>query len=761
MSVTASTAKVQYTLVSASGALSVPFYFFENSHVRVIRTRANVETVLTTGFSLSGAGVPAGGTLTLDGTQTAIADRVTIKRNVPLTQLSTYVTNDRFPAATMERNLDVLTMLVQQASEKADRALAFGEGETFSPALSVVARASKVLGFSSTGAIEFTDPVTFAAPAQAAADAAALSETGAYASELSAAASATLASNQATDAADSATAAAASAVSAAAFAAFASTFLPTQTGNAGKLLSTNGTGASWVSSVAAFQIDALVVGSMQKTSVAYATGGAVGLRFDLGSYAYVGLTVNLTVTGSAGVVVGRTQTIDLTNTTGGTLTLAWPGSWQLLNGALPTSLAAGATIRVELNCTGTTEASIVAGYSVRLGTGIAAALAINAGTTGAPALLGAAGAFTTLSASGQATLSTTLLVGSGATLTGSGVEVQASNFQIIGRSSTTTRMMLAHDGTKGKIGTLDNQSFDFLVNNAIVGTVSSTGLNSTAIGATTPSTGAFTTLSAKGLLTVVRSDSNNSVQLDSETGEGHLISINPNSATLPAFLIQGRNNVPTTQTYATFTSTGLAVTGALSSDSLVKIGGTVNGNSGLQFDVSRSLSGVEWFGSVSGAGYGHRAIEDDSGAGFSRFKLQGRVNSASWTTVLQVDGTSGLAVTGVLSATGRIATLAGSNVTLTNARNDNLAIGTAGFFRFLGGGASAQVSGMVAGTDGQQITVFNATGSNIVFLYDDANSTAANRIYTDGGVSVTLGNAGALSFIYLAVSSRWVFLGKP
>jgi hypothetical protein len=101
-------------------------------------------------------------------------------------------------------------------------------------------------------------------------------------------------------------------------------------------------------------------------------------------------------------------------------------------------------------------------------------------------------------------------------------------------------------------------------------------------------------------------------------------------------------------------STGLAVTGALSSDSLVKIGGTVNGSSGLQFDVSRSLAGVEWFASPSGLGYGHRAIDDDSGAGFSRWKLQGRVNSASWTTVLQVDGTSGLAVTGALSATGNV-----------------------------------------------------------------------------------------------------------
>jgi hypothetical protein len=205
------------------------------------------------------------------------------------------------------------------------------------------------------------------------------------------------------------------------------------------------------------------------------------------------------------------------------------------------------------------------------------------------------------------------------------------------------------------------------------------------VGATTPSTGAFTTLSAStnvnaggNNLSLTNTNAGSSAQATirfiNDTAEQGNISLNSSTysfGTLVANAIGIRSYTAagvyltaenasghirlgigaTPSTIADFSSTGLAVTGAVSSDSLVKIGGTVNGGSGLQFDVSRSLSGVEWFGSASGAGYGHRAIEDDSGAGFSRFKLQGRVNSASWTTVLQVDGTAGLAVTGALSAT--------------------------------------------------------------------------------------------------------------
>ena len=269
-------------------------------------------------------------------------------------------------------------------------------------------------------------------------------------------------------------------------------------------------------------------------------------------------------------------------------------------------------------------------------------------------------AATTLSASGQATLSTTLLVGSGATLTGSGVEVQAANFQIIGRSSSTTRMMLAHDGTKGKIGTLDNQSFDFLVNNAIIGTASSTGLNSTAIGATTPSTGAFTTLGAKGLLTVVRSDSNNSVQLDSETGEGHLIAINPNSAVFPAFLIQGRNNVPTTQTYGTFTSTGLNSTAIGATTPSTGAFTTLSSTGNTTVDSATTANLILDRGSASDY---NQILFRTAGANTGGWDIFGSntTNQSLLFYSYQAGGTvgtfssTGLAVTGALSSTGALA----------------------------------------------------------------------------------------------------------
>ena len=88
------------------------------------------------------------------------------------------------------------------------------------------------------------------------------------------------------------------------------------------------------------------------------------LRFDLGSYDAIGLTVNASFSpsGSTGLVKGAVQVLDLKNTTGGTLTLTWPASWQLGSGALPTSITAGQSIRVELRSTGTTEAAVLATY---------------------------------------------------------------------------------------------------------------------------------------------------------------------------------------------------------------------------------------------------------------------------------------------------------------------------------------------------------------------------------------------------------------
>jgi hypothetical protein len=123
-----------------------------------------------------------------------------------------------------------------------------------------------------------------------------------------------------------------------------------------------------------------VAAAITKTPVGYATGGNITIRFDLGSYGQIDLTTNAAFIDSVGMVRGRTQVLDLTNPSGGAFTLSWPGAWKLLNGALPASIAAGQSIRIELNCGGTTEASIIAGYS--LSGFVAGVLASASGGTG-------------------------------------------------------------------------------------------------------------------------------------------------------------------------------------------------------------------------------------------------------------------------------------------------------------------------------------------------------------------------------------------
>ena len=159
MSVPASNYKIQYVLTSAAQALAIPFYFISASHVRVIRTRYDVDSVLSSGFVIAGAGTEAGGTLTLDGTQTIAGDRITIKRNVPLTQLIEYSPNDRFPASTHERGLDEATMRAQQAYELAERGLTYGEGEVIGAGNrlpTIPERERRVVGFKTDGTLDLS-----------------------------------------------------------------------------------------------------------------------------------------------------------------------------------------------------------------------------------------------------------------------------------------------------------------------------------------------------------------------------------------------------------------------------------------------------------------------------------------------------------------------------------------------------------------------------------------------------------------------------
>ena len=126
MTVSTTTSRADYNGNGTTTAFAVPFYFLDNSHLTVLRTQISTGVIttlaITTNYTVTGAGVPAGGTVTCLVAPTT-DQRISILRNVPFTQLNTYVPNDPFPAASHERALDQLTMEVQQLDEAVDRAL--------------------------------------------------------------------------------------------------------------------------------------------------------------------------------------------------------------------------------------------------------------------------------------------------------------------------------------------------------------------------------------------------------------------------------------------------------------------------------------------------------------------------------------------------------------------------------------------------------------------------------------------------------------
>lgn len=116
MTVSSSTSRVAYNGNGSTTAFAVPFYFLANSHVEVILQDSDgIETVqtLTTHYTVTGAGVESGGTVTML-TAPATGERLIIQRTAPATQTSDFPPNDRLPSATVEDALDKLTMLVQQ-----------------------------------------------------------------------------------------------------------------------------------------------------------------------------------------------------------------------------------------------------------------------------------------------------------------------------------------------------------------------------------------------------------------------------------------------------------------------------------------------------------------------------------------------------------------------------------------------------------------------------------------------------------------------
>lgn len=161
MTVSTITSKVSFAGNGSTTAFAVGFYFLQTSHLKVVlRAADGTETVKTLGtdYTVTGAGVSSGGTVTM-GTAPATGQTLVIARNVPQTQLVDYQPNDPFPANTHEQALDQLTMEVQQLQEQITRALKLSLTNTMTSTEFTVGstdRALKVLGFDAAGELTVT-----------------------------------------------------------------------------------------------------------------------------------------------------------------------------------------------------------------------------------------------------------------------------------------------------------------------------------------------------------------------------------------------------------------------------------------------------------------------------------------------------------------------------------------------------------------------------------------------------------------------------
>lgn len=166
MTVQTTTSRADYTGNGTTTTFAVPFYFLDNTHIKVLRTQVSTGVIttltLTTDYTVAGVGVITGGSITCVTAPTS-DQKISILRNVPFTQLVDYVENDPFPANTHERALDQLTMETQQLNEELSRALTLPENSTGVSTSLPTPTANNVIGWnaSATG-LQNVDQATLA-----------------------------------------------------------------------------------------------------------------------------------------------------------------------------------------------------------------------------------------------------------------------------------------------------------------------------------------------------------------------------------------------------------------------------------------------------------------------------------------------------------------------------------------------------------------------------------------------------------------------
>ena len=313
----------------------------------------------------------------------------------------------------------------------------------------------------------------------------------------------------------------------------------TSSGNATSIASQTGTGTKFVVDTSPTLITPNI-GVATGTSLAAALNGTLGATTPSSVAATTGtFSSTLGVTGVAtlgnGAILGTPASGTVTNLTGtasininGTVgaTTASTGAFTTVSSTSTTNLATAASVNVGIfNASPNSYLPGIAGVAIGPVANASVSLADTASTkywtaynnngtlkwylsAAAYSTSGATGDVLALSSTGLAVTGTLSATGSITTSAGS-ISALAGELQV---GSAAKQLYLRTVSGVNRIDSYDNpitatvplqinaSTYTFQVADVTTGTLTSTGLNSIAIGATTASTGAFSTLSATGLL---------------------------------------------------------------------------------------------------------------------------------------------------------------------------------------------------------------------------------------------------------------------
>lgn len=148
MTVTTTNSRITYVGDGITTAFPFPYYFLLATDIKIYVSGVQ----LLTGYTVTGAGVPAGGSVAISPAP-AVGAPIILLRDPDAFQNTVLPPNDPFPAKAVETGLDKLTMLAQRIVDKLTRIIQFPDVDTNSIATlpPASARISQLMGFDALG----------------------------------------------------------------------------------------------------------------------------------------------------------------------------------------------------------------------------------------------------------------------------------------------------------------------------------------------------------------------------------------------------------------------------------------------------------------------------------------------------------------------------------------------------------------------------------------------------------------------------------